>query len=204
MTDYVYSVSNDTAIGIVYQPKLRREVTRDPTLFDLYQSIVVDGDDLTISTSSALSSEKEAVLGAVVAAHVGVPNFEFVSSALLVGRDPLTVGVDWADLGFVVTTPGAFLDSGDQGAGKAVMSALTDGTGCQMRGIHRDADEGNETVLCGPFDVPDHEGAWDFFTMFSYGCTFPLNMTELCLQARRQTATSFQVKGCSMTLLKKV
>lgn len=73
MTDYTYSVANDTANGTADAGTLREQVNADPAVTVHCSAVTIAADVLTVTMLAALSGAEQTALGDVVAAHDGAP-----------------------------------------------------------------------------------------------------------------------------------
>jgi len=81
MSSEIYSISVDTANGVVQQPLLIDEIL-DSSIVTLLIGIKVNGNILTITFISAISGPEKTTLDAVVAAHQGPPINETIEEVV--------------------------------------------------------------------------------------------------------------------------
>jgi hypothetical protein len=126
MASEVYSVSGDTATGVVYFIALRQEIIDDPVA-PASDSILVNGDVLTLYFASALNPTEKAALDAVVGAHpagsVETRNPDAGTQSYAYPRDPGvgddsdTLGAQRGDVWLNTLTGAAYIcQSNDTGA----------------------------------------------------------------------------------------
>jgi hypothetical protein len=70
-TDYIYSIANDTASGVVH-PKSLDLAVRTSAIVHALEGLTIGGDVLTITMKDALSTGDETTLDGLVTAHTGV------------------------------------------------------------------------------------------------------------------------------------
>jgi len=99
-TSYTYSVTEDTANGVVASDTLHSEIVKSAIVTAL-EGVSLNGDELSIEFKDALSEGDETLLTGLVAAHAGVgataPPLLVTNIPLATGSSPTIVTPNWCD-----------------------------------------------------------------------------------------------------------
>jgi len=130
------------------------------------------------------------------------PTVKFHVSTTLIPGEKIVAGLDWADLGVVVTNAGFFSVNAAGLFGRINASVLCVGAGAELRVVER-ALGGAERAISAVKPVADSAGAW-VLLQFSTNQPPSPSECEFVLQGRLGGAVSLLIRGCSMSLLELV
>ena len=91
-----YSISNDTANGLLAQGALYEQIQEDSNITTALDNISVSGDTVTVLFKEDISAAEKTALDALIAAHDGVPLPDDVETVRLAEEDPDTGGVQFS------------------------------------------------------------------------------------------------------------
>lgn len=149
---------------------------------------------------TVLSSEEQAALDAVVAAHQGLPPMKVVwhaSSVLAeIERSVTAVTPAWSEIGGSVTTPDFFTPDVQNCKGRVVGQYKTNGAGARIRLREGDVEPSASVEL------PDSGGEWAIMQWFSVdSVTAGTHKYTLEGQLPESGATEMAVKYVAVSLL---
>lgn len=169
VTKYQYTISTQTANGIVYLPQLDFDINSDAAIGILTDSMSAntEPDKLDIYMADALDAAQEAELTAVVAATQGFGiNADIRGAIQLVKREEAIISdVPWELVEGVVTTP-SFFDP-DMTQILARIIGEHKGDGGEMRLVEQMDGQPDEEKIVPVFVFPDTLGAWQKFKIDS-------------------------------------
>jgi len=205
-----YSISLETASGLVNTCGLHKEILEAGPFTPEFQGILTseDDDEITLLFDETPPAGEISTCDNVVAAHPGICVYRTVfieSDQILANGISVTGDLEWEELGGQPTNIEALLVANGFLAtdiqyvvGRVICEAKVSGDGAQLAIYEHQ--EGVEKALCAPYDIADTDGEWKIAKVLT--TTAPsVGEATYCFEGRLNGATSLEIRRAAVTVL---
>jgi hypothetical protein len=201
-TKYEYDIATQTAAAKVLYSKLHGEIESLalPTFVGTRPGAA---GKFFVEFDAAISAPDKVTLDVKVLSHTGTKtSYVFKVPSTVLSGEKTGISSTYEVIGFIVSSPDAFVPVVANCVGRIVGQTRTTGLGAHMRVVEEPDTALGQTgdVVLGTHDVPDGLGVWTVVKFFTTVAP-RVGTHQYRLEAEKGGATNFDLRGLSMSLL---